>query len=88
MRNGPATRQSKSRRPARRRKESRVHLQLTVREAFYHSGVGQQVIPINAVDPDQPGRGQWLVAWVLCNAFSKPDAWAWRIVLAVNRSKK
>lgn len=57
----------------------------SVGEPFYHSGIGQRVIPINAVDPDQPGGGQWLVAWIPIGAIPNANALAKRIVKAVNR---
>lgn len=71
-----------------RRREMRVHRPFSVGEQFYHHGIGQNVIPINAVDPDQPGGGEWLVAWMPVGATTNAKALAQRIVRAINAARK
>ena len=75
----------KSRR--RKRRVLRVHRPFTVGKSHYHHGIGQSVIPINGVDPDQPGGGEWLVAWVLENAVPDAEKWAARVAKAMNRTR-
>lgn len=72
----------------RTRRAMRVWRPFSVGQTFYHSGIGQNVIPLNAVDPDQPGGGRWLVAWIPIEALPNAKEWAHRIVRAVNRSRR
>lgn len=70
-----------------KRQRMRVHRPFTVGRAFYHGDIGQMVVPINGVDPNQPGGGEWLVAWVLVNAVPNPEEWAKRVAKAMNRTR-